>query len=107
MTRNELLNIVRGQCHGCGRAIDDPRSSIEVYGLFSDMRGSEPAWILEVRHRLGKRWIWCVIPSGIRSYSVIPLDSVSWSKWIGDTSSGLNMGDNPNEYKELRNAMAN
>ena len=108
MTRNELLNLVRGQCPGCGRAIDDPRSSVESYGLFSNLRGSDPGWIVEVVHRLGKRWLWAIIPRGIRSSMVVAISCIDWSKWIGDESSGLNSGDKPETYKEKRNdTMAN
>ena len=99
MTRNELLNLVRGQCRGCGRAIDDPRNSTEVYGLFSDMRGSNPAWLVEVVHRLGKRWIFAVVINDVRSYTVCEIGSVDWSKWVSG-------GDKPEVYKEKHDAVA-
>lgn len=87
------------------RAMEEGK--VEVCGGFSRIPCTpcRDGWIVKVTSIFHKTWIIAIKPQLWEGYRAYILPEVPWEFWIGDESENkLYQGDNPDEYKELRDA---
>ena len=106
------LHIVSWLGQNCARkaicrAINE--GQVEFFGGFNPIPPTtHPGWIMRVTSVHGRTWYVAVICYD-RRYGIRILRDVPWDKWYGTDSRGvfgppLYRGDNPEEYKILREA---
>lgn len=90
--------IVRALEHG----------TVEHLGGFNPIPPSTlPGWILKVTSPLGGKWNVAVLANDItHRYEIRIIQTIPWKNWRGELNgimcSALFCGDNPEQYKELR-----
>lgn len=83
--------------------------TVEVLGLFNPISPSapHPGWVIRVTTCNGTEYALALVPDFLRHY-LVQLDEIRWEHWQGGyiafRSSILTSGDNPKEYRRLRDA---
>jgi len=99
-SRNELIDWLE-KCkprRSIVRAIQE--GQVENLGAFDLSSG--PGWIVKVTSVFDKVWYVKITPF-LNFYGTVLIADVPWELWIGDKSDNkLYQGDNPQEYKLLR-----
>ncbi len=75
----------------------------ENLGMFNKL-GERQVWYraVKVTSKYGVSWVVGVFPTARKTICCI-IGQVYWESWTGDKSSGeLDLGDNPETYKELK-----
>lgn len=86
-----------------GKAISE--GSVELYGLFGDIVGSNPAFIVHVVSPRDREWDVAVIYDKNHRPRSGSLKWVPWYKWMGDQyPNRLCMGDSPLTYLKRKRA---
>ncbi len=105
-TRNELIGWLEDNYPGrTARAVQEGHT--ENLGLFERIPpNNKPGWIIRLTSKFGTTW-YAVIQQGKATkpgtFIVWARTGVPWKYWMGDTcNSLLHQGDNPEEYKEMR-----
>jgi len=75
----------------------------ELCGLFADLVGNQPGWVVHVTSPRGRKWDVAVLYDRYRRPHSGLLSKINWGKWIGcGYISDLCIGDNPGVYAERK-----
>lgn len=101
--RNDLICWLENNApfRAIARAIQE--GQVENLGAFEKVSpGSTPGWIVKVTSRFKKIW-YVSITAPAHAFRAHIIYTVPWDKWIGEFAQNkLYQGDNPKQYKELR-----
>ncbi len=103
--KNDLLAWV--EIHTSRKAIANAmiEGKVELFGFFNPApRSSQSGWIIQITSKYGKIWNVAVTfgKCGLQYYTYTIVE-IPWKNYVGGNTP-LFAGDNPAEYKELRNA---
>lgn len=104
-TRDNLIEFLENNTSG--RYLRALQNCNENLGGFSQILGcNAPGWIVQATSKHGDTYYIAIYCYGHSCYLLaILFNGPSWKYWIGDQSKNpLYQGDNPEKYKELRNA---
>ncbi len=116
-TRNEIMEWLEEYApYPCiRRAVVE--GTTELLGVFNKMSPTGTmAWIVKVTSKYDRVWYIAIIPNSFHHrFRCHETNEPSWEYWMGDIDDGglnkssetLHMGDNPKQYKELKNEAKN
>ena len=89
------------------RALEQGR--VEFLGGFNPIPPPTlPGWILKVTSLYNKQWNVAILADDVgHRYEIRIIKFIPWECWMGELKEPLFCGDNPELYKELKNAKCN
>ena len=103
-TRDNLIEFLEE--NASGRYLRALQNHNENLGAFSQICSDDTAgWIVQVTSKYGNIYHLAAFEKHFDYLVVVLNRKIPWKYWVGDKSKNpLYQGDNPEKYKELRNA---